>query len=320
MSSSTQSNKLHPPPPGLAKLIKVVQNKYPGFTSEDAIKAIVSVKEQNGGALKGLSIIKFHKLLKLVVTKKIELKKKEEKEEKEKNKRLRKTCLVCYRIFSTNQALEKHAIIHEKKKHLKIDQEIPVINKDLIGYEERLESETIDETKTSHRWKCKECEKEFKHKVSLDRHTQEAHVKDKQFACSVCDFKFSREDNLYAHRRNVHNTHRLNLDAIRSLANDNLLCKICDEKFESIKKFEAHIALKICQDEKNNLDINEEEKYQCHLCDRSYDHKKNLLAHFNWKHKEKKSYRCEICDVSFSQKSSLERHNRKSHSSLTKPM
>ena len=63
---------------------------------------------------------------------------------------------------------------------------------------------------------------------------------------------------------------------------------MCGEAFASIQQFEAHIVFKVCREQVEAVQAIEV-KYKCDLCDRSYKHKKSLVAHLNWKHRNKKN-------------------------------
>ena len=78
------------PPPGLLKLIAVVQKKFPGLNIDEARKVIINVRLINGGKLKGLKIDKFVQLVKKVVLENIVKEKHYEKMERPKARKLNK--------------------------------------------------------------------------------------------------------------------------------------------------------------------------------------------------------------------------------------
>ena len=208
---------------------------------------------------------------------------------------------------------------HNKNGPPEIEVELSEPDDDSYNFDdfnEKQTGESVEPEKTilSKEWKCVVCGKEYKHKVSLERHTKDIHGSSSEgILCDMCDLKFTRRDNLYVHKRKVHNAYHMNLDAIRNSNETSLSCEMCSEHFDKPEQFEAHIAMKICQDKQNCFDINDKEKYQCHLCERSYAHKKNLVAHLSWKHREKPIFKCEVCNVTFTQKFSLVRHLKKAH-------
>ena len=86
------------------------------------------------------------------------------------------------------------------------------------------------------------------------------HVTFDPFTCDICDLKFSRKDNLYAHRRTIHNSHFINFDALRESQKSSKSCKMCDETFEDLDNEEAHIVSKVCRDKLKKLNIDSDEK------------------------------------------------------------
>ena len=70
---------------------------------------------------------------------------------------------------------------------------------------------------------------------------------------------------------------------------------------------------KVCQDKFKKLKIDFDEKFQCDLCDRLYDKKKNLVAYINWKHKDREAYKCGSFELTFLYKNLFARRMKKSH-------
>ena len=302
------------PPQGFIKLVALVKRKCPGLSFAEATAIIVRVKKVNGGALKGLKMFEFMKLVKKAVKEHASEEKQNDKEERRKESERNKTCPICFVVFSKNQAKERHMLVHKKRDEVTIESEVPTTVDD--AFPDIDENVVVDNPKKAgvhplSEFKCEVCGKAFKHLGSLKRHTRD-HDNVKSITCNMCDIKFKRKDNLYAHKRMVHNAHKINFDALRDEAERSLACKMCGVSFEDWKKLEAHIVRKVC---KSNMEISEDgkEKYQCDLCDRSYKHKKSLFAHLEWKHTSKKSYKCEICDVVYTHNSSLVRHMKKLH-------
>jgi hypothetical protein len=131
-NSYSASPRSEEPPTGLGKLIQVVQKRYPSLTVKESIKAIFMIKEKNGGVLKGLKFIKFHKLLKMVVREKVQV-------DKQNYKEGRKLCPVCFRQFSKRQAVERHMVVQEEYESTVIEEELPQGDKDLPDFDETIE-------------------------------------------------------------------------------------------------------------------------------------------------------------------------------------
>ena len=94
------------------------------------------IKEKNEGVLKGIKIVKFHKLLKLAVDEII-------LQDKQTQKDCGKSCPVCFRIFSRRQAVERHMVVHEECETESIEEELHLVEKDLSDCEEMIENEEV---------------------------------------------------------------------------------------------------------------------------------------------------------------------------------
>ena len=90
---------------------------------------------------------------------------------------------------------------------------------------------------------------------------------------------------------------------------------MCSSDFGSDhNKFETHLVSKLCMNKDNIVEINDQDRYQCDLCERSYAHKDELNRHIGWKHMTTaKEFKCKDCEASFLYKSSLKRHRKKAH-------
>ena len=295
---------------GLKKLMGLVQRMFSGLTDKQSIDVIIRVKEMNGGKLKGISKSKLAKLVKEAVSEKILREKECWKEEKKKTNKMNKTCPICFKILNTKQAKERHMRVHNKKDDAQI------LDGDIGDSPEQVTETNGDapEIVMLPKWKCEKCEKIFSHEVSLKRHTK-YHQDAESVPCSICDLTFKRRDNMYVHLSKVHNIHHINLEALRNVPKNSksVQCKMCGEAFDSVKNFETHIVTKVCIDKERVINVNEEERYTCDLCDATYKYKKSLIAHLDWKHRSKKSFECETCGVNYTHKSSLVRHTKKLH-------
>ena len=325
-------------------LIKCVQKHFPSLSRSEALDVIFRVRILNGG-LTGLKIVEFLKLVRKALWEKSEEKRCNEKEKKKKSDLIR-TCPICFSFLSTRASKERHMKVHSREDILKKnDEELPTIDErilenigdkseDIYDKSEEIgdksddgsdrsenisdkcedladKSEDITELDHLPEWRCKVCEKEYRHEVSLTRHLKE-HDGIEPIPCDLCGKKCKRKYNLYAHKRKVHNAFNINFKALRNTEEHSNTCKMCGEAFASIQQFEAHIVFKVCREQVEAVKAIEE-KYKCDLCDRSYKHKKSLLAHLDWKHRNKKTYECEICGVVYSHESSLVRHKKKLH-------
>ena len=81
------------------------------------------------------------------------------------------------------------------------------------------------------------------------------------------------------------------------------------------EKLFAHITSKVCYAEGRKFSLNEDDKFECDLCEKSYLDKESLVKHIRWKHGPKKPrIKCKVCNVEFGYNSTLVRHMKKFHS------
>ena len=225
-----------------------------------------------------------------------EFEKEKEKAEKEQklNRDKNKTCHLCYRILSDKRSCNRHIqkVHNENPEHVETEERISKLKK------------------------CPICEQNLKHGTTYKRHMKQHEEGDTEsFDCDQCDKKYNRKDNLSRHKQRIHHIFTIDFDAAVEECKDTLVCKICSSDFGSDReKYCAHIASKVCHD--NRFELDDQEKFKCDICDKSYFSKDTLLKHVRWKHgtnKTSSNFKCEICDVSFCYKSTLVRHKRKLH-------
>ena len=189
--------------------------------------------------------------------------------EKEKtDKKRNKTCPLCFRVFSSKQACDRHIrYLHT--------------NKDNISKRSTDDSD-INEN-------CPHCRKSFKLATSLKRHMKQHENEEHWFYWDKCDAKFKRIDNLYQHQRSIHFVYNINFDEAKRTSMDNFECKMCGTNFDSnFHKFKAHISLKSCQKTEEKIVTNDQLRFQFQLCEKSYTNKNNFSRHLKLKHKMSK--------------------------------
>ena len=98
---------------------------------------------------------------------------------------------------------------------------------------------------------CQVCEKVFKHRQSLSRHT--CNTQSKKFSCEGCGKSFLRKDALGRHKNTCKGRKQL------------LVCKICDKEFPNNSKLLRHI-------KKHN-----KSNFKCDFCSKTF----SRSDHFN---------------------------------------
>lgn len=168
-------------------------------------------------------------------------------------------------------------------------------------------------------------------------------TKDRQWSCDECDFQASRQSALTLHKQNKHKMEQnvsepvKNIDLSQEEENLLFVCEFCDKKFLSKRKWKKHIlchtksgpqdreiiqACSVCSETfsnsknlqehlKNVHNLDEESKYNCDKCDKSFRLSRSLDIHLAT-HSNETPYLCDICGKSFKHGSNLSSH-KKSH-------
>ena len=190
--------------------------------------------------------------------------------------------MVCFKLFRDKYGRDRHVkIVHTR---VMITKKIPA------GL-----------------FNCSECEATFSHQVSLKRHEKSHRNSDESLNCDKCDKTFTRKDNYWNHRERIHGLLNINIDAIK--VKENNVCELCKKKFKTKDDLFSHVVLRAC-----SSDLTAEERFKCHLCEKSFIYKSALNRHKKTHHgPDKRIYKCEDCNRSFSYKSSLLRHVKYHH-------
>jgi len=178
---------------------------------------------------------------------------------------------------------------------------------------EQLESDTEVE-KIKKRFKCDQCDKDFGHKGSLERHIETQHTTVDKVACQICQKQFANKNSLQYHTKVTHqektvpcdecstmfptvgilNSHKKSVHVLGSFK-----CDQCNKRFKSVINLNGHIR-----------SIHGEEKFSCDLCDYIGNNMAALKAHKTSVHEKKKNWFCELCPFSSYAKTQLKVHMR----------
>ena len=173
--------------------------------------------------------------------------------------------------------------------------------------------------------KCTLCEKVLSSVYKLQRHIRSVHWKRKDFACDICEQRFSEKSQVKDHKIRIHqNVTQVNL----------LECSTCNKIFQVRKCFERHECVisglkkyKCSQCEmkftsthyvtqhKKRVHKPEEEKYifRCEICSKSYSSKSNLQMHIELVHSENDKSKCKQCGKHYASKQNLQKHETNVH-------
>lgn len=231
------------------------------------------------------------------------------------------TCMICDQVFRDKESLLTHYKNHDHHL-LSTDNEMVEkqrgINsesdekKNVSQYEEinnelllcRNEPECTDIIKE---YKCFICNKQFSRNSSLVWHVQlhemslntnsktsesekeNEHVKNRSYKCYICKNSFQSISDLTEHVTSHGKVQFVNVDINKCKTSDevdNILCKICNQKFDDITCLKIHFA----QEHNDHLFSLEEnfiidtpecqnDEYMCDLCDRLYSGVESLKQH-----------------------------------------
>ncbi|XP_026292273.1 zinc finger protein 271 [Frankliniella occidentalis] len=159
-------------------------------------------------------------------------------------------------------------------------------------------------------WSCSECDYKASRQTSLALHVQNKHKRENdeipdnklddavaeklEYICGYCDKCFGSEAKLKKHTL-------LHTKLSTEKQSDPRSCSLCNEKFSTYKKLRAHV--------KCAHNVEEEPKYNCDRCDKSYRLAGSLDIH-RATHSNETPYLCDICGKSFKHGSNLRCHKR----------
>ena len=164
---------------------------------------------------------------------------------------------------------------------------------------------------------CPQCDKTFKHTISLRQHIEVAHSdKRPEYKCKTCHRVYTRIHNLRAHEK-IHREdrprfkckycpkaytskqtvreHELKHDGIRSL------CCYCGKGFATPTILNTHMRVHTS-----------DKKYQCSYCNKKFFDSYTMRCHMN-SHTGNRSLKCKYCEKTFVFASSRSLHSRTQH-------
>ena len=317
----------------LRKLLNLLKSTFENIDDSDALVVLKDIRKENDGVLRGLTRRKILVIAKPIVENLVKQKMAEEEpntdEEEEislendseeegeidRKRRNQRSCDICFRIFSSKQAMVRHMKnLHETNFN------VPGCSScdKTFKTEKALKTHVmLNQCVIVTLHTCERCGKSFKHEKDLKSHSFKHSQVTEKIKCDDCNQSFSKKFNLYQHRERVHGLWNINFVMAKEqlkLEDGTYQCKICEKTFSQKEsdKLDAHLSSKCCQNGNASL-INDECRFQCTQCDRSYMDKYSLNKHINWKHSQLQTFKCNNCDKVFAQKSSMRRHLKSAH-------
>jgi len=183
---------------------------------------------------------------------------------------------------------------------------------------------------------CKICLKSFTNKRGCREHFRNVHLKEKNFACGVCNKMFFTKSKLDRHNSQVHKNFScefcnkkfpkkvtLTVHRREHTVEKPYQCENCDECFVNenrlIRHMESHLEIKdyLCIDCGNlygstkslqlHVKSTHRQLFPCSICPKKFNQKTNLRTHMNW-HLGIKDFQCNDCGKLFTRENTLKEH------------
>lgn len=147
----------------------------------------------------------------------------------------------------------------------------------------------------SKKFKCNECEEEFRQKSELNFHKTTEH---KLKICRKCNFEFNNFQ-AYLEHKESHDDLQIakNNKAAMKVGQVGRECEICGKILMTQGGLMTHVRMH-----------SEAPKFRCELCQKEFFQKVNLINHTKTHNIQNRSYSCSKCEKKFFEKSHLQRH------------
>lgn len=143
---------------------------------------------------------------------------------------------------------------------------------------------------SNHVWPCEKCNEVFIHRSTKISHMSKVHGAKKPFECQNCEFSCFKRDRFNAHMDK-------HLDPEKKFP-----CPICQQEFKSYNSMTLHRARHLTKN-----------TFICPTCSKQFLDKRNFNVHMKL-HTGEDLHHCPICNRGFNRKDHLQKHQqRKSH-------
>ena len=197
---------------------------------------------------------------------------------------------------------------HFRKKHIEYEHGQAPFNCDYCSTKFHSKQakeyhEAVHHLPAGQKEKCPMCQKEFKAKVSLNRHIKYVHSEEMKHSCVICETKFKQKSDMRVHIQHVHGFNMSKAMHGNFEDQEMFKCDMCDSSYRYKKGLNEHKQLK--HEQAND------EHFQCNECSSRFQQKKSLDEHKRLKHSENKlQFPCPDCGKVFNQKNNMKRHQK----------
>ncbi|XP_046382752.1 zinc finger protein 585A-like [Ischnura elegans] len=204
-------------------------------------------------------------------------------------RRHRVACEICGEVFENTPLLVEHQKVHAKEGNIP-PSDHPEFPKCHICGKQFLRIMQLRHHLPLHSeerpFQCNLCDKSYRRKKDLAKHTDKKHGEPKPYQCSYCPCTFRTEQVLLKHE----NGHTLGKP---------YNCAMCGVGFWSPLHLERHLV--------KHASSNWSGNYQCKDCGKTFPHKNTLIAHQST-HAKPLNFKCPFCPRKFSRRGYLLKH------------
>ena len=226
-------------------------------------------------------------------------------------------CAVCKKYFRNKSNLYKHLRenhrIEDVKKHILTpggQSEMEEKSKLAKGIDphkvlgEVLRQAAVESGSGAKAFQCPICQKKFATKISVTTHIN-VHANVKPFNCEKCDKSFFSSTGLNKHLDQKHSDKDKEAEKRKHSASPCFRCSFCSDTYNSDDSRTEHV----------NRVHRDKLRFECHICNKRFSMKANILVHQKNIHKLQvdKDYSCRICHLKFNGKVQLGKHKMAAH-------